>query len=294
MAHELETLTVSSGTVAADTVTRVKTDDFYWKYFGFLVIAGFLMRLACFTGLIGSDDVVGYSHFAQLVAQLNYRPELHHFALRYGLIIPVGILYRFFGVGEWTTILLPLLASTASVLAVMLSAAKLFDERTALISGVLMATFPLELRYATILVPEPIAELYVLVAVLVYLHWGAEKPASAGLISGLCIGVAYLTKEPTLFIAPVLVVDALTTRKWRTLFGLASGLLIIAGVEHVYYAAVTGDLMFRPHAMIHHNESLAAVDANQHLWSRLFTAYPEMMIVPTSLPSLVRFPRASF
>src|SRR5437867_12806336 len=84
--------------IAADTVNRVKTEGFYWRYFGFLVIAGFLMRLACFTGLIGSDDVVGYSHFAQLVAQLNYRPELHHGALRYSLIIHVRLLYRYVGV----------------------------------------------------------------------------------------------------------------------------------------------------------------------------------------------------
>ena len=37
------------------------------------------------------------------------------------ITIPLGILYRVFGVKEWTTIVLPLIASTASVPAVCLS-----------------------------------------------------------------------------------------------------------------------------------------------------------------------------
>src|SRR4051794_5529550 len=43
---------------------------------------------------------------------------------------------------------------------------------------------------------------------------------------------------------------------------------------------MTGDLMFRSHAMVQHNQSPAAVEANQHVLRRLITEYPRIMIVP--------------
>ena len=278
MIQESQILPVASGTMPRRTMFLGEPD--VRKYFAFIVAIGFLMRLACFTGLIGSDDLV-YSHFAQLIAQLHYHPYLHHAALRYGLIVPLGVVYRLFGIREWTTIIIPLLASTASVPALMLIAQKVLGSRVALLAGMLIATFPAELHYATILVPEPLAELYVLVAILVYLYWGDENPASAGFVCGLCMGVAYLTKEHALFIAPALMIDTLARRRWRMFFAIATGLLMIVGAEHTYYVASTGDLMFRPHAMVVHNQSRDAVFSNQHLWWRLFKAYPRMMLVPS-------------
>ena len=167
---QFQTLSVPSPAAPRRGMISMDIEGQYWKYFAFIVGVGFLMRLACFTGLIGSDDVV-YSHFAQLMSQLSYRPELHHAALRYGLLLPLGVLYRVFGVGEWTTIMVPLMASTLSVPAVMLIGQKLLGSRVALLAGMLIATFPAELRYATILVPEPLAEFYGLVAILIYLYW---------------------------------------------------------------------------------------------------------------------------
>ena len=251
----------------------------YWKYFALIVAAAFLLRLACFTGLIGSDDLA-YSRYAQLVAQFRYKPELSQFALRFGVIIPAGIVYKLFGIAEWSTILVPLVASTASVAMLMLVGRRLFGPQASLLAGILLATFPADLRYATILVPEPIAGAFILAAVLAYLYWGTGSPAGAGLVSGLLIGVAYLTKEPSLFVAPALMIDALARRQWRMLFGIAAGLLLIVGLEHAYYLTVTGDLMFRPHAMAQHNGSSYMFDVNQHLRWRLFEAYPKIMLVP--------------
>ncbi len=114
------------------------------------------------------------------------------------------------------------------------------------------------------------------------MYWGAESPGWAGFVSGVCIGAAYLTKEPALFVAPALMIDALARREWRLLSGIAAGLLLIVGLEHTYYLAVTGDLMFRPHAMVQHNQSSYVFQLNQHLGWRLFKAYPKIMLLPTT------------
>jgi len=81
-------------------------------------------RLFCFTGLIGSDDIV-YSIYAERIAEGTYRLEPHrHIALRYGVIVPVAAIYKAFGMHEWSTVMLPLLASSlAPVLAALRGAA---------------------------------------------------------------------------------------------------------------------------------------------------------------------------
>ena len=45
-----------------------------------------------FTGLIASDDL-GYYHFARLISRNLYTPALDHYAFRYGLTIPVAMVY---------------------------------------------------------------------------------------------------------------------------------------------------------------------------------------------------------
>jgi 4-amino-4-deoxy-L-arabinose transferase-like glycosyltransferase len=277
MARQSQTAPLVAGARPRSFADSLETH--YRGYFALIVAVAFLLRLACFTGLIASDDLA-YSHYAQLVAQLNYKPELSQFALRFGVIVPVGIIYKLFGIAEWTTILAPLLASTASVGMLMLAGQKLFGRNAALLAGVLLATFPADIRYATILVPEPIAGAFILAALLAYLYGGDGHPVRAGLVCGLLIGVAYLTKEPSLFVAPALMIDALVRRQWRVVFGIAAGVLLIAGLEHTYYLTVTGDLMFRPHAMAQHNSSSYMLNVNQHLRWRLFEAYPKVMLLP--------------
>ena len=279
MARQSQSTPLAATTRLASVAEYLEAN--YWKCFALIVAVAFLLRLACFTGLIGSDDLA-YSRYAQLVAEFAYKPESSQFALRFGVIIPVGIVYTLFGIAEWTTIMVPLLSSTASVAMLMLVGRKLFGPKAALFSGVLLATFPADLRYATILVPEPIAGSFVLAAVLAYLYWGLGHPIRVGTVCGLLIGTAYLTKEPSLLVAPALMIDCLARRQWRVLFGIAAGVLLVVGLEHTYYLTVTGDLMFRPHAMAQHNSSSYMFNVNQHLRWRLFEVYPKIMLVPAT------------
>ena len=157
-------------------------------FFGLFLLA-ILLRLTCLTGLIASDDL-GYSGYAQLIAEGRYVLENHdvaahsglilpHYAIRYGLILPVGLILAVFGISEWSTIALPLFASSLSVVLLALIGARLFSLRVGLIAGLLLATFPLELRYATVLVPEAVAGCFVLLAVLVHVRTENRAPLTA-------------------------------------------------------------------------------------------------------------------
>ena len=255
----------------------------YWRAGLGLFLLALLLRLACFTGLIASDDDLLYAGYAQRIAEGLYTLEYHHYAIRYGLILPAGLLYKLVGVNEWSTIAVPLFASSLSVVLLALIATRLFGIRAGLIAALLYATFPIQLRYATVLVPEPIVECYVLLALVIYVWTEDWQPMVMGWLAGVLIGIAYLTKEPALFIAPALLIDAALRRRWRNAIGIALGISAIILLEHAYYVAITGDLLFRPHAMAAHNQRMILPTGEVNYGSlsfRLFKAYPRMMLLP--------------
>ncbi len=233
----------------------------FWQFGVGLFVCALLLRLASFTGLIASDDLF-YSRYAQLMADGQYVPEYSHRAIRYGLLLPVGLLYRLIGVSEWSTIAVPLFASSVSVVLLALIAARLFGRRAAVIAALLLATFPLHLYFATVLVPEAVLGFYLLLALFVYVRTDEWRPLPAGALTGIVLGMAYLTKEPALFVAPALVIDAALRRRWRLALGVTVGLAVVIALEHGYYFAATGDLLFRPHALAYHNSHVPSLGRN--------------------------------
>jgi 4-amino-4-deoxy-L-arabinose transferase-like glycosyltransferase len=255
--------------------------------FGYIVtlaLLALLVRLACFTGLVASDDA-GYACLAQLISAGLYTPEQHLYAIRYGLILPVGVLYWLFGVSEWSTIALPLLASTISSGLIGLIGHRLCGPTAGAIAALLYATFPLQLRYASILVPESVATCYLLAGVLLYVSTGERRQHTFGWLTGMLVGLAYLTKEPALLVAPALLIDAMRWRRWRHAFGIAGGVVAVIAIEHTYYAIATGDLLFRLHVTgMTNNWYLREflTEESRNLAHRLFKEYPRIMIVPST------------
>jgi|ERR1700730_1755432 len=250
-----------------------------WQWVLPLGLLSLLIRAICFTGLVGSDDL-GYYHYAHLLSQHLYFPELHHYAIRYGLTIPVAFVYGVFGTTEWTTEVVPYVASVASVLVLVVIGNKLFGFRAGMIAGLLLATFPLSIRFATILVPESVAEIYVLIAIALYLYAEGQYSLVFAMASGIFLAFAYLAKEWTVFVVPAVLIDAVAERRWRVCFGVAAGATAIVAVEHIYYLASTGDLLFRAHALAHATKDPSAIEENRNLFRRLFTHYPKMMLMP--------------
>lgn len=262
-----------------------------WLVFGGLALLALLLRLACFTGLIGSDDLF-YAHYARALMEGEYGQAIDdargvvrfHWALRYGLLIPLAAIYKTFGVSEWTTIVLPLVSSTASVLLLVEIGRRLFDIRAGILAGLLYATFPMQLRLGTVLLPEPIAEFFALAGVLCYVL-ARERGGMRWIVVGVLMGVAYLAKEPALFVGGAFFLHAAWERRWRGAALFACGMATILALEHAYYVFGQGDLLFRLHSTRLYN--LEAPDnqitsLDPELFYDLFVKYPSLMLVPNA------------
>jgi 4-amino-4-deoxy-L-arabinose transferase-like glycosyltransferase len=140
--------------IISEPLTNREADRTLWIMIAVLFTLALIVRLACFTGLIASDDF-GYAKYAQQISQGNYHLEPHHFAIRYGVIVPLAAVYRLFGIHEWTTIILPLISSSLAPALIAALAARLSGGQVAWIAGLLLATFPVDIRYASVLVAEP-------------------------------------------------------------------------------------------------------------------------------------------
>lgn len=244
-----------------------------------LFVLGLFMNLSCFNGLISSDDL-GYYGYAKKIAEGNYTLEHHHFAIRFGLLLPVAFSYKLFGINEWTTVLVPFLSSIFSVPLLTIIGWRLFGFTAGIIAGILFTTFPIQLYLSTILVPETVANFYILIALAFYVMEYKNFDFNFSILCGAFIGIAYLTKEPSIFVIVALLIDTLLNKKWKKLIGLALGCGSIIAIEHIYYLYVANDLLYRPHAMAVHHKAQMAVAANQNLYYRLVVSYPRMMIVP--------------
>src|SRR5262249_42255370 len=148
----------------------------------------------------------------------------------------VAAVYRVFGVHEWTTVVLPLIFSSLAAMLAALLAAELAGLTVAWVTGCLMATFPVDVRYASSLLPEPFLQALVLAAALLFVLADKRNSDLLGAGAGLLLGLSYLTKEPGALVAMAFVLFALLRRRWRVASSVMVGFaLVIAGEAACYW-----------------------------------------------------------
>ena len=126
---------------------RLHGESFQIPWRALLLIFGvsLIVRVICFTGLVGSDDIF-YSAYAQQIVEGTYQLEHHHMAIRYGVILPVAAIYKVFGINEWSTVALPLLASSLAPVLAALVGFQLSGTIASWVAGLLLASFPVTVQ----------------------------------------------------------------------------------------------------------------------------------------------------
>ena len=132
---------------------------------GIIALASFLLSINISKPFIGQHDWNGVVYgqqaknffrfgyfplkFGATLATADIRPDERKYLTHYTPALPIliSLSYRLFGVSEWSTRSVPVVASLASVFFVMLLGRELISFRAGIMAGVLMIVTPMFIYY---------------------------------------------------------------------------------------------------------------------------------------------------
>jgi 4-amino-4-deoxy-L-arabinose transferase-like glycosyltransferase len=230
-----------------------------------LLLFALALRIIFFHGISPSDPFT-YSATAWDIVQGQWNPAFfYEQTTRWGVLFPLAVSYKLFGVNEASSMLWPLLTSLGTVAVAYGLALHLKDERAAVLAGIIVATFPLEIMYAS----QPMADCPLSFWLLLSLYWFLRADRSDAIrrkrwfyyASGIALALAYATKFVAVLIAPFFLLVLLRRRiEWNWAW-LALGFLIVFAVEFFIFQQVTGDGLKRLSLVLHDQASHAPLTA---------------------------------
>ena len=266
-----------------------------------LLLLAIAVRVICFVGLIGSDDL-NYNRSAYEIATKTFTPQIDHQRMRLGLLLPVAAAFKFLGVNEFSSLLFPFGCFLVTFSMLVYIGTIALGKWIGIVAGILYIFLPVELFDATMLLPDlPAATFVLLSGALFYLTPGPlsstrrggssndltppllDKERGQGVrlscgglfLSGLLLGWAYLIRETAIFFA-IFIGGCMAyhvwrrkTVPWRWLW-FWGGLLSVFGAECGYYYLTTGTPFYR-YVTIEsgHNLSVLALYDRVHGWALL-------------------------
>ncbi len=218
-----------------------------------IVLFGFLLRLAFFSGM-GISDSLAYSKAAN---DLNNAKGINPdsaltLSTRIGIIYATALSYRIFGINDFSSVLFPIITSLAGIILIFYFGKLLFNEKAGLLAACLLSFFPLDVAYSTQLLSDLPSAFFMSLGVYVFLYAELKKSRGYGLsclLSGILIGIGYMIRESALLIALFFIAYLICKKKLkREYFLVPLGVIIIFALESLVFLSLTGDLLFRFHA----------------------------------------------
>jgi Dolichyl-phosphate-mannose-protein mannosyltransferase len=241
-----------------------------------ILLLALAVRLWLLTGFYGSDDFV-YADAVSKILNGDWRPFAYIGSVRYGFNLPLAFTIRVFGASEYGYTLYPLFTSLVNILLVWSLGSRLFENSNAgLAAAFLMAVCPLDVIWSGRIQPDAPLMMWMTASVLCFVEAGAAKESSLrswlGFLAGLCLGIAYTTKNAALFLSPLFAYSWATRRAMlRDLVFLSAGFLVIFAAESSLFWAQTGNPLFAFTLQAQFNHR--AADAGTEFITSVF-AYP--------------------
>lgn len=212
-----------------------------------------ILRLVFFSGIGGSDDVL-YTNYAYQLSKDDFSFPATHHGTRLGFLYVVGFLYALFGVNEFSSNILILATSIAGIVLVFYFGKEFFSEKTGLIAAFLLSFFPLDVIFATKLLPDLPSAFFLSLGVFFFLaaekHEAKPKSRLHYVFSGLSIGVAYLFRESAILILLFFLAYALFYRKFKmNYFFVFLSFIAVFLIESYIFFTNTGDFLYRFHSL---------------------------------------------
>ena len=246
------------------------------RFLGLLISAVLLaalwlcLRVVYFNGFY-LEDSPGYVTDAAYVALGEFRVRYYITGLNVGIFAPVGLALAFFGKTEAAISLWPLACSLLGMASMAAAVGVLCGRRWGMLAGVLYATYPGDIFFSTVVMPDAIQAGWLTFSVLlVILAFAAAKPDARLLVAGgAAMAVCQLIRGNGPMLLPIGVVavailarrldDQPARRAFRYVLLYLAGWLFVFALESAAYLASTGDFFHRAHVVSRHYGSLQSI-----------------------------------
>ena len=235
----------------------------------FIILVGIALRSYCFGGMWGTDDgeygrlanALARGDFDEFVKE-NYIDNFNapaQLPFRFGMTVPLALLFRLFGVNEAALFAYPLFLSVSSIILAFLFGRLLFNTNAGIIAAALWAVFPEDVSLATSFLPDAIASFYGSLGILIVLFIMQSNPEGSsarllgGLFAGFIFGLSWLSKESIIYLVPfclfLLGIDV--KKNFKAALPLWAGIAMGSGgillTEMLTYHTLKGDFLLRMH-----------------------------------------------
>ena len=180
-------------------VEKINNSHFEAVYI--LMILSFILRLVTFMGISEGDDL-SYTLLAHRFANGDFAANFI-FDIRWVVYVPVALLYKIFGVSDFTSLAPTFIYGISSVWLAYKIIKNETDRLTALISTLIYLTFPIILIYGNFLQVAPSLEFFTLLTVYSFQRGMKSEKIQWFILGGFAIGGIFFARTTGLFIAPL-------------------------------------------------------------------------------------------
>src|SRR5262245_12630184 len=159
-----------------------------------ILVLGAALRLLFFTGFHGFDDIF-YIQRAYSLSEGIFSLPATHWGARIGLVGPTALAYGIFGVTSASTVAFPFLCSLLTIVAAFYLGRRLFSDQVGLMAALLVAIFPMDVIFASMLFPTAPVSLLCGWGFGVFLLAEVEGRPIHYLVSGVAFGLACTMHE---------------------------------------------------------------------------------------------------
>ena len=229
---------------------------------GAVLVLNVLLKWRFFCGLVQADDMsYGVYAFSLFRLPMSWEMDMDFRSLRLALLLPVALLFRILPTTELVAVLYPMALSFGTIVLVWLIGRRLYGEAAGLFAAFVLATFPADVVYGTMLLPDIAVPFWLSLAVWALL--GAEDGGARArwwyAASGFAVFLAFITRENSYYFALFFVPMAFSAARWRKGLWLAvAGFVVPVILLYGLYGLKSGDFLFNLHLAQHHRDPLMA------------------------------------
>jgi len=240
-----------------------------------------------------TEDAPGYVTDAISLALRDYHARNHVNGLNIGTYAPVAIPIALFGKSEIALSVWPLFCSLLAVVSLAGAAALLFGRRFGLLAAILYATYPGDVFFSTVVMPDAIQAgwLSLSIFLIVLAHAAPDDRRRWTLAAaGVAIGCCHLIRANDPILLPVGTSAAVVfSRVWRRetwLAAVRSGLAYLSGwglvvaLEGLAYLWAAHDFLLRAHVVTRHYGTIDSIrkwGLNTDPTTIPFSAFPPLV-----------------